>query len=305
VKYCLKGTSLQNKLIGCCILLFKIVVLQAISLSVLGQDTLFDRGLLWRIEKQGYPTSYLLGTIHTEDKRVLELPTVVNQKMQEVDTLVLEAPVGEWAGAASLQTMLLDGDTRLSDVLSSELYERTTKAMMGNGYPKNAADRLKPWAVSIILSVPKPKTGLFLDRYLAQEARKNAKTIKALETVTEQLAILNGFSLDEQITMLEDTLHDLPQIPGFHEELIQAYLKSDLRGLVEISEQAMGAGSPSLVEKIRRRLIAERNMRMVQRLEPMLRGESLLVALGALHLPGANGILALLAGRGYRLTVIY
>jgi uncharacterized protein YbaP (TraB family) len=286
-------------------LLFKIVVLQAISLSVLGQDTLFDRGLLWRIEKQGYPTSYLLGTIHTEDKRVLELPTVVKQKMQEVDTLVLEAPVGEWAGAASLQTMLLDGDTRLSDVLSSELYERTTKAMMGNGYPKNAADRLKPWAVSIILSVPKPKTGLFLDRYLAQEARKNAKTIKALETVTEQLAILNGFSLDEQITMLEDTLHDLPQIPGFHEELIQAYLKSDLRGLVEISEQAMCAGSPSLVEKIRRRLIAERNMRMVQRLEPMLRGESLLVALGALHLPGANGILALLAGRGYRLTVIY
>ena len=82
MKYCLKGLSIQNKLTERCILLLKIVVLQAISLSVLGQDTLFDRGLLWRIEKQGYPTSYLLGTIHSEDKRVLEFPAVVNQKMQ-------------------------------------------------------------------------------------------------------------------------------------------------------------------------------------------------------------------------------
>jgi uncharacterized protein YbaP (TraB family) len=305
VKYCLKGLSLQNKLTERCILLLKIVVLQAISLSVQGQDTLFDRGLLWRIEKQGYPSSYLLGTIHSEDKRVLELPTVVSQKMQEVDTLVLEAPVGEWAGAASLQTMLFDGDTRLSEVLSPELYKRTIKAMVDSGYPKKAADRLKPWAVSITLSVPRPKTGLFLDRYLAEEARKYTKAVKSLETVTEQLAILNGFSLDEQITMLEDTLRDLPQISGFHEALIQAYLKSDLRSLVEISEQAMGMGSKSLVEKVRHRLIVERNVRMVQRLEPMLRRESLLVAIGALHLPGRSGLLALLAGRGYSLTVVY
>jgi uncharacterized protein YbaP (TraB family) len=305
VKYCLKGLSLQNKLTQRWVLLLKIVVLQAISLSVQAQDTLFDHGLLWRIEKQGYPTSYLLGTIHSEDRRVLELPAVVNQKMQEVDALVLEAPVGEWAGAASLQTMLFYDNNRLSNVLSPGLYDRTIKAMVDSGYTKEAADRLKPWAISVILSVPRPKTGLFLDRYLDEEARKYTKSVKALETVTEQVAILNGFSLDEQITMLEDTLRDLPQISGLHEELIQAYLKGDLHGLVEISEQAMGMGSKSLVDKIRRRLIVERNERMVRRLEPMLRGESLLVAVGALHLPDANGLLALLVSRGYRLTAVY
>ncbi len=269
------------------------------------QENTHDRGLLWRIYKQGLPTSYLFATIHSEDQRVLKLPAYVSQVIKTTDTVVLEASVDDQAGNASLRLMLFSDNRRLSTVLSPALYESTLRAMEDRGFSKEAMDRLKPWAVSIMLSVPRPKTGLFLDLYLAKYARQHNIPVKALETAIEQLAILDGFDLDEQVIMLKDTLDELERIPRLHEQLIEAYLQGDLQRLVEISEEAMGTGSQELANKLRDQLIIERNQRMVQRLEPLLREQRLFIAVGALHLPGAQGLIALLRARGYRLTVVY
>jgi uncharacterized protein YbaP (TraB family) len=48
-------------------------------------------------------------------------------------------------------------------------------------------------------------------------------------------------------------------------------------------------------------LLVARNRRMVQRLQAALARESVFVAIGALHLPGAEGVLAGLAAAGFEL----
>jgi uncharacterized protein YbaP (TraB family) len=282
-----------------------VAVVMVLIAPLQAQEITPERGLLWRIYKQDFPTSYLFATIHSEDPRVLDLPGYVSQVIKAADTVVLEASVDDQAGNASLQHMLFTDDRRLSTVLSANLFEDTLRAMEDRGFSKEATERLKPWAVSIILSVPRPKTGLFLDLYLANYARRNNIPVKALEAVVEQHAILDGFELNEQVIMLQDTLAELEQIPRLHEQLVEAYLEGDLSRLAAISEQSMGTGSARLASKLKHRLILERNYRMIQRLEPLLRERRLFIAVGALHLLGTQGLLALLQAKGYRLTAVY
>ena len=268
-------------------------------------DTAYKQGLLWEIVTPGQPSSYLFGTIHSEDSRVVELPAIVSTTLKAADTLVLEAPVDSQAEAISFQAMLFTDSTRLPKVLNPELYQRTLKAMVERGFSQQVVNVLKPWAISIILSVPKPDTGLFLDLFLMQMASAQSIPVWSLETIGEQLAILDGFNLNEQVQMLKDTLHELPEIAALHEQLIRAYLDRDLARLVSISEQSMGMGSVELREKLSKQLIVQRNKRMVNRMEPLFLNGRVFVAIGALHLPGEEGILSLLVARGHQVKAIY
>jgi uncharacterized protein YbaP (TraB family) len=267
--------------------------------------TAYKQGLLWEIVTPGQPASYLFGTIHSEDSRVVELPAIVSTTLKAADTLVLEAPVDSQAETISFQAMLFTDRTRLPKVLNPGLYQRTLSAMAKRGFSQQVVKALKPWAISIILSVPKPNTGLFLDLFLMQMANAQSIPVWSLETVGEQLAILAGFSLNEQVQMLKDTLNELPEIDALHEQLIRAYLDRDLARLVSISEQTMGMGSVELGEKLSEQLIVQRNKRMVDRMEPMLLKGKFFVAIGALHLPGEEGILSLLVARGHQVKAMY
>ena len=273
--------------------------------TIYADDTAYKQGLLWEIVTPGQPSNYLFGTIHSEDSRVIELPAIVSATLKAADTLVLEAPVDSQAETISFQAMLFTDSTRLPKVLDPELYQRALQAMAERGFSQQIVNVLKPWAISIILSVPKPETGLFLDLYLMQMASAQSVAIRSLETVGEQLAILDGFSLNEQVQMLKDTLNELPQIAALHEQLILAYLDRDLASLVRISEQSMGTGSAELKEKLSDQLIVQRNKRMVNRMEPMLLKGRVFVAVGALHLPGEEGILSLLVARGHQVKAMY
>jgi len=63
--------------------------------------------------------------------------------------------------------------------------------------------------------------------------------------------------------------------------------------------------TPRVASEFRRRLIIDRNQRMAERLEPIMARQPTFIAVGAMHLPGERGVLALLAARGYRVTAVY
>lgn len=268
-------------------------------------DVLHGHGLLWRVEKAGNEPSYLFGTVHSEDQRVLDLPVLVRDRLDAAVALVIEAQVDSVNDLQSMQAMVFTDGTRLSDVLETSLYERTVAAMQSNGYPQLVVDLMKPWAISVVLSIPSPKTGTFLDIYLMNEARRQGKSVGGLETVAEQLEAMNGFSVTEQAAILEATLDHLAELEGLHERLIRAYLDRDLEKLVRISEETMGLTSKAISEKFNRNLLVERNRRMVQRMETYLDRGNAFIAVGALHLPDQTGILALLEKKGYRISAIY
>jgi len=265
-----------------------------------------EQALLWRITapQQKVP-SYLFGTIHSEDARVLELPPAVKQAFNESSRFVMEIVPDAAVSAQLNRRMMLPEHQPLSSLVGAELYEQTRAAMEKQGIPAEATERMKPWALVMILSMPKPKSGHFLDEVLYDMALHSGKQTGGLETPDEQIDALDGLSMPVQIVLLRQTLEHYQEIPAITESLIDAWLRRDLVEMQRLGEES-NEGLPGDIEQLlQSRLIDVRNRRMAERITPMVKEGGVFVAVGALHLPGAQGLIALLRQRGFSVQPVY
>jgi uncharacterized protein YbaP (TraB family) len=137
-----------------------------------------------------------------------------------------------------------------------------------------------------------------MDAVLYERARAGEKTIEGLESAQEQVEVFAGMDMDTQVALLRDTVEQLPEMDDLFAELLGAYKERDLARLMEINRITLGAGDKELAAAFMRRVINDRNLRMTERMVPFLKQGDAFVAVGALHLPGSNGILHLLEKRG-------
>jgi uncharacterized protein len=158
---------------------------------------------------------------------------------------------------------------------------------------------LKPWAVFAVLSMPQSDGGLILDMVLYQKATGQGKPASGLESAAEQLAVFEGLSLQDQTELLEMTLDNLPSQSQLFEQLIEAYAADDLKRLTEIARIDFEQSRSTSARRFMTRLNDDRNRRMVRRMIPYLEQGNTFIAVGALHLAGPGGILALLRQNGY------
>ncbi len=263
-----------------------------------------DPGLFYRLEKPGRPVHYLLGTMHSDDPRVLSVADRVRPQLEEVAQVALEIlPDGAGLFQAGL-AMLLPPGQRLSELLGPDLYRQVESAMARKGVPSPVLERLKPWAVAVVLGTP-PLHGEALDQRLYREALALGREAKALETPEEQLALFDELSPELQKRMVEEVLAQQERLKEQLEQLTAAYLAGDLERLQRLSLEYDAAGDEALARWFRERLIRRRNHRMAERLLPLLERDATLVAVGALHLPGNEGLIKLLESAGYRATPLF
>ena len=265
----------------------------------------YTQGLLWKIERAGQAPSYLFGTIHSEDSRVLNLPKPVQSAFDKSNSYIMEAVLDATAMQATVGAMMFSDGRTLQQTVSAPTYQKTVAAMAGYGMPEEALQMMKPWALAVTLSMPKSKTGMVLDLALMQQATEKGKQTGGLESVEEQLGIFDNLSLREQVTMLEDTLKHLPEMEKMFAELHTTYLARDLARLGRFSDEMMAKGNRELGKKMMYQLVDVRNRRMVERMEKYLKQGNAFIAIGALHLSGEVGVLKLLAQKGYRVSAIY
>jgi uncharacterized protein YbaP (TraB family) len=268
-------------------------------------DTDRSHGLLWEISKTGQQPAYLFGTIHSEDPEVLNLPAAVREAIDASNSIVLEILMDADAMKYSSTAMLmLDGRT-LPDVIGLPLYEQVSVAIETRGIPELVLNHMKPWAAAITLSTPALETGEVLDLVLYQDAVQQGKSVYGLETMQEQLDLFDSMPEADQIALLRDAVDNFPELAAIQAELLAAYKQRDLDGLLTIYEASMQAGDQRLAEDFQRRLIDDRNQRMVERMQPYLQQGKAFVAVGALHLPGKAGLLERLQQQGYTVTRVY
>ncbi|MCW9088382.1 MAG: TraB/GumN family protein, partial [Gammaproteobacteria bacterium] len=188
----------------------------------------------------------------------------------------------------------------------SELYRDAISAMAERGYPEAFTARLHPWAVLLTLSMPQPKTGQFLDKVLYDRAIEQGKAIQGLESVDEQLAIFRELSLADQQVLLEQTLQDYQQLPELMEAMTRAWLERDMDQLVALNRENMQGLPEALRQRFGQRLVEERNHRMAERALALLQQQGgVFIAVGAMHLPGEEGLVALLREQDMTLTPVY
>lgn len=264
------------------------------------------RGILFEIRPPtGAPPSFLFGTIHSEDSRVVELPAPVRAAFDASPNVALEVVPDASAIIRAMVTMAYTDGRLLRDVLPPDLYLETAEALAGIGMPEEAFKDLKPWAVVTLLSSPPSETGEFLDMLLFHRAVADSKRIEGLETMTEQLAVFDALSETDQVTLLRETLATRAQLPLIFEALIAAYVERDVDKLQHLSEQHLADTDPRLAALFQEVVIDSRNRRMVERMEPLLAEGGWFIAIGALHLPGDQGVVALLRERNHRIRVAF
>ncbi len=283
------------------------LVLLTATQGAVAADVLSQKGLLWQIDKPGLTPSYLFGTIHSEDPRVTQLPSPVRSRFEKASSASFELMMDMPTMLEATRAMFFFGEQSLDKLIDKALYQSVVDAMRQHQLPEFMVNRLKPWAVVVTLSTPPMETGKFLDLLLYQEAQKLQKPTYGLETVKEQLDVFDGIPLADQITMLKDTVKNLKKMPTVFEKMHDLYFQRDLTELLKYSIEEMKKGSDnlSLVEAFYKRVVDDRNIRMVERMEKRLKAGNAFIAIGALHLPGKKGVLKLLQYRGYRTSAVY
>ena len=279
--------------------------------SVWAGELPYGRGLLWQVEAPNGRSSHVLGTFHTSDPRVLALPAPVVEALEGSETLAIEIVLTpQEQQAMALAAMLSDGRS-LEQILGPELFARSAIAAQSYGLGAAQLRRFKPWGLLSLFAMPpeeiqrQQRGARALDFHLQDLAKSRGKQLVALETVAEQIDLFDSLSEEEQVMLLKSTLDEQENNPTLFEDLVADYLARDLTSIQGMMTELSKDVDPEFQARFVEQLIDERNRTMVERAEPLLSRGKAMIAVGALHLPGEQGILNLLAERGYEVSRVY
>lgn len=282
--------------------------------------TLNGDALLYRVEKDGLAPSYVFGTMHMTDPRVINLPPKAQKAFDESATVVIETTEvldpakAQMALMADPSLSMFMGDDRLSDYLDDEDRETLSQGLKQRGLQLALIDRMKPWLVSGMLALPacemqrKQAGEPFLDIKLAQDAQTLGKTLVGLETIAEQLGAMASLPMEFHVNGLVEMVALGDRIDDITETMISLYVAGQpgmiMPALRTLSPENAGANDAEGYAAFEEALINTRNATMAERATPILAKGSVFIAVGALHLPGENGLPKLLQDAGYTVTAV-
>jgi uncharacterized protein YbaP (TraB family) len=277
-------------------LLAAIVLFSSPGLYAQEQSALF-----WSIEKDGVHSGYLLGTIHSEDPRVLDFTEDFISDMKTCDIFAMEIVPDLPTLNRLTQFMQYQDGSTLESRVGPERYVALRSLLTQYQVPADWVARMKVWAVMITLSVPPPETGLFMDFSLSLRAAGAGLKVVGLETLEQQLSFLEVMPMEQQLALLDQAMNEQAKASKIHELMVDMYLEGNAVALATQADEQLA----DLDAESRRYFIEQgiemRNQRMVDSLLPLLQESRVLVAVGALHLPGEIGLVQILRSHGYAL----
>ncbi|MDK1387620.1 TraB/GumN family protein [Sinorhizobium sp. 8-89] len=274
------------------------------------------KGLLWKIESQGSAPSWLLGTMHVTDPRVLAMPEGAVDAFTKAAIVIVESDeiVDDKKAAAAIimrpDLTMFAGDKTINDFLKPEDRVRLESGLKQRGIPLPLVAKMKPWMIASFVALPaceisrKAAGASFLDKKLAEDAVKEGKTLKGLETLVEQLSAMDSLPVELHLQALIETLALGKTIDDVIQTTTDLYLSGDTGMIMPMmkSVSTQTAASDFGFADFEQRIIIDRNKIMAARAEPILKGGNVFMAVGALHLSGPEGLVELLRQRGFTVT---
>ena len=284
------------------------LLMTLLTFPSMAQKATDQNTLLWKISGKGLKApSYLFGTIHMLCKDDATLSDSLKRVIRQSDEVYFEVDLDNMIEMLSvISKMKMRGDTTLQDLLSEADYEKvkTYFESKGSVLPFAMLETYKPiLAASMLQGKPTAcETTAMMEQVIMQEASSHSKKIRGLETMGYQAEILDGIPYKLQAQQLVEYVDAAVKGEGESKELsemMQAYREQDLQKL----EQMMlkdEAGIAAYAEL----LLYGRNRNWVEKLKDILPQKSVLIAVGAGHLPGTQGVIALLRKAGYTVSPV-
>lgn len=277
--------------------------------------------LLYRVSGNGLAApSYIVGTYHLAPVTFVDsIPglraalAASQQVYGEIDLSGLDA--GGMAGMAkeTMRQALLTGDTTLTSLLTeaeqkrlNEMLRSTMGADLTSPFVGAQLTRMKPSALEATLSLLlclKQEPGFNpsepFDAYFQREARKAGKPVGGFETATFQADVLyNRMPLARQAKQLMCFVDHQDFAVAQLRAMRSAFFSQDTARIVAAIEMELGEGCEADPEA-EAALTTRRNAAWLAQLSAIMRERPTLVAVGAAHLFGAEGLIAGLRGKGY------
>jgi uncharacterized protein YbaP (TraB family) len=263
--------------------------------------------LLWEVTSKS-TTVYLLGTIHVGSASMYPLPPAVESAYRRSQVLALEADPGDpTALMMAMGTVMYQAPETLERNVPPALFQEVREALGAGGLPIELAQSMKPYMVSMTLTMMAAArlgfdVSLGVDLHLVNRARRDGKRIVELESMAFQLAMLDGMPKDTQLAMLESTVRGIRSgsLKRDLETMIDAWRTGNPEKLDDAATRELRAMPTRASRELQDALFDRRNQAMADKIVQMLNGsEVVLVGVGAGHLTGGTGLVALLKGRGF------
>ena len=267
----------------------------------------FARGLLWRVTKPDVAASHVFGTIHDTDPRLAELPAPVSAVLDRSKGLMVEFLPNAYSQERFLEAAMFMDRQTLEGLIGAEDFARVLDQLAPIGLDREFVNKLKPWGVLLNLRGPRRADTPTVDAQIVAHARARRIAIMQIEGVEEQIFTFDECPLESQVALLRHSLAHRTELIELAGRTVSAYLGRDLSAIWRLREDFI-ARYPEVAAHqavMTKRIIYDRSVVMAFRVQRELRRGNAFVALGALHLYGSRGVLALLEQDGYRATRVF
>jgi len=277
----------------------------AASIAAKSQNDDNQNALLWKISGNGIEKpSYLFGTIHLMPAADYYFPSYMQDVFASCQALALEVdvvnmPLSEQIAMA--KRAMMPAGKKLQDYMPEPDFQTYKNFIINDlGIKEKKFERMtivQPlFSSGILLNelIKKPKG---YETELGKLAKKRKMNILGLETMDYQFSIFEGISIEDQVKAMNMT--DVSKNPmEEYNALKQLYLDQNL------SELARMSAAETSIPDFEERFLNQRNRNWIPVIAEQIKKESTFIAVGAAHLPGEKGVLALLRAQGYTVEAV-
>jgi uncharacterized protein len=261
-------------------------------------------GCVWKVTSPAGGTLYLGGSVHALRSIDYPLPPAYNRAFDASSRIVLEvAPKAlSSSGTAITRAGTYPRGDSLKNHVDPRTYDYLRRVFALLKVPEQKFSRYRPWFLVLMLESPSLRglSGeLGVDEFITQRAKTNGKPTFGLETAAEHYAVFSGLTDRQSEALLLVTF--IPQAkPRGNDYIMSAWRRGDVESLARSTAEAYQE-----FPAFGYRILGARNRRWAPKIEGYLKsGQTYFVLVGAAHLGGSDGLLALLRARGYKVEQI-
>ena len=272
------------------------------------------KSLLWKIEGNNLEqTSYLFGTIHIIPKEDYILRESVKTALASTEKITFEINMDDMNDMAVmmplLMKMFMKNDTTLQDLLSEEDYTFVEEHFKKSALPlpMTFLGKMKPMFLTML--DPEGMGGFDMssgesvsyEMKLYEIAQNQKKEIGGLETAEYQMSVFDKIPYKAQAEMLVEGIRSAGDSTAANQlqELVHMYKDQDIQAMQTIME-AEGSDVAGYEDV----LLTNRNKNWIPIMGESMRQKPVFFAVGAGHLGGELGVIALLRAEGYTVTAV-
>lgn len=256
----------------------------------------------YEVKKAGAPTSYLVGTVHAPLADNYAIPTVLIDKLSQSKALYLETDVD---AMDKIMTQVVSQVINTQQDLESLLGTESWSKLLARFKELNISiqDKIlrffRPWYINILLSsIPNAepvKLESIMDLQLRSKALNGKIPLRYLESPAEQISALQAIGEEEYLRLIKQNLSEgVAQQVKDRDRIFAIYNSLNMAELEKAVTEAQAESQVYFENMVRLR-----NQKWLNLLKAELPTQSLVIAVGALHLAGPDGLVAQLKAQGF------